>query len=147
MAEFNIVLLLPTETGALNIVYPFTKWENVLDAPDFAAIQEAIKQLQAEGTGQTGTVAASFDNLLAFPGCTRLTPEKNENTYTEQIVTTEGEVLRAERTTVINDDESYTETYIFYEDDGETIKEQYTVLTSKDENGTWREVVTKGVIA
>ena len=143
MSDINIVLLLPTETGALNIIYPFTKWENVLDAPDFAAMQEAIRQLQAGGMGQTDAVA-SFDNLLAFPGCTRLTPEKNGNTWTERIVTTEGEVLRAERITVVNSDSSYTETYIFYEEDGETVKEQYTVQTTKDANGTWREAVTKG---
>lgn len=103
----------------------------------FGKLEEQIESLGGEAV-------SNFDNLLAFPGCTRLTPEKNENTYTEQIVTTEGEVLRAERITVINDDGSYTETYNFYEDDGETVKEQYTVQTTKDANGTWRETVTKG---
>ncbi len=99
---------------------------------------------EAYGVLSKRATPPDFDNLLMWPGCIRATPPKDGDTWVERIVTTEGEVLRAQRTTVINEDESYTETYTFYEDDGETVKEQYTVQTSKDANGTWREAVTKG---
>lgn len=85
-----------------------------------------------------------FDNLLAWPGCTRITPPKNGETWTESIVTTAGNALRAKRVTVKNADEDYTETYTFYAEDGATVKEKYVVHTTKDgTTETWREQVTK----
>lgn len=85
-----------------------------------------------------------FDNLLAWPGCTRITPPKEGETWTESIVTTEGNILRAKRVTVKNEDEDYTETYTFYAEDGATVKEKYVVHTTKTgTTETWREQVTK----
>lgn len=84
-----------------------------------------------------------FDNLLAWPGCTRITPPKNGETWTESIVTTVGNILRAKRVTVKNSDGSYTETYTFFGGDGVTMKEKYVVHTTKDGTETWREAVTK----
>lgn len=88
--------------------------------------------------------APDFDNLLAWPGCTRITPPKNGETWTESIVTTVGNTLRAKRVTVKNADEDYTETYTFYAADGVTLKEKYVVHTTKTgTTETWREQVTK----
>lgn len=88
--------------------------------------------------------APDFDNLLAWPGCTRVTPPKEGGTWTESIVTTEGNSLRAKRVTVQNGDGDYTETYSFYAEDGVTVRERYVVHTMKDGTAeTWRETVTK----
>lgn len=85
-----------------------------------------------------------FDNLLAWPGCTRITPPKEGETWTESIVTTVGSILRAKRVTVKNEDEDYTETYTFYAEDGATVKEKYVVHTTREgTTETWREQVTK----
>lgn len=88
--------------------------------------------------------APDFDNLLAWPGCTRITPPKEGETWTESIVTTAGNSLRAQRVTVKNGDGDYTETYTFYEEDGAAVKEKYVVHTMKDGTAeAWREQVTK----
>lgn len=88
--------------------------------------------------------APDFDNLLAWPGCTRVTPPKEGETWTESIITTAGNILRAQRVTVKNGDGDYTETYTFYAEDGAAVKEKYVVHTSRDGTAeTWRETVTK----
>ncbi len=117
-------------------------------------VKDTLPHLPPGGTAgqflqrtETGTAWANvsippdFDNLLAWSGCTRHTPKKEENTWTEQIVTTEGNILRAERITVKNGEEDYTETYRFYAADGETITGKYTVHTTKDGTETWHEVI------
>lgn len=126
----------------------------------FAELQndmEEIRQLPEDGnTGQILTKTEEgaewkdlervpdFDNLLAWPGCTRVTPPKEGGTWTESIVTTEGNSLRAKRVTVQNGDGDYTETYSFYAEDGVTVRERYVVHTMKDGTAeTWRETVTK----
>lgn len=87
----------------------------------------------------------SFDNLLAWPGCKRITPPKDEasGSYTETIVNKATNALRAKRVTVQNGESDYTETYFFYEEDGETLQAKYVVHTTKDTTETWTEDVTK----
>lgn len=90
-------------------------------------------------------VAPSFDNLLAWPGCKRITLPKDESgTYTETIVDKATNATRAKRVTVKNGESDYTENYIFYEEDGQTVKAKYVVHTTKDGTETWTEDVTKG---
>lgn len=102
-------------------------------------------RLADDGTEWVGLETfPDFDNLLAWPGCTRITPPKEGETWTESIVTTEGSIPRAKRVTVKNADEDYTETYTFYAEDGATVKEKYVVHTTKEgTTETWREQVTK----
>ena len=90
-------------------------------------------------------IPPDFDNLLAWPGCKRITPPKDEatNTYTETIVNSTTNALRAKRVTVQNGENDYTETYFFYEEDGVTLKAKYVVQTTKDGTETWTEDVTK----
>lgn len=86
-----------------------------------------------------------FDNLLAWSGCKRITPPKDEaaGSYTETIVDRATNALRAKRVTVQNGESDYTETYTFYEEDGVTLKAKYVVHTTKDATETWTEDVTK----
>lgn len=84
----------------------------------------------------------SFDNLLAYPGCTR-TLKKEGSTYTEQIKT-QGGTLRAERVTTITEKDDITESYTFYAEDGATVSGKFTVQTTKDDEGNWQEEVTEG---
>ena len=90
-------------------------------------------------------IPPDFDNLLAWPGCKRITPPKDEtaNTYTETIVNSTTNALRAKRVTVQNGESDYTETCFFYEEDGVTLRAKYVVHTTKDTTETWTEDVTK----
>lgn len=103
-----------------------------------------MKQVNAAQRA-ANTIAPDFDNLLAWPGCKRITPPKDEaaNTYTETIVDSTTNALRAKRVTVQNGESDYTETYFFYEEDGTTLKGKYVVHTTKDTTETWTEDVTK----
>ena len=103
-----------------------------------------MKQVNAAQRA-ANTIAPSFDNLLAWPGCRRITPPKDEasGSYTETIVNKATNALRAKRVTVQNGESDYTETYFFYEEDGETLQAKYVVHTTKDTTETWTEDVTK----
>ena len=116
----------------------------------------AVKKPKSDGTaGQflqrtaAGTAWAdvqippTFDNLLAYPGCKRITPKKSGSTWTEKIVTKSGGILRAQRVTVIASAGDITETYTFYAADGTTVAAKYIVHSTKDSAETWTEDVTK----
>lgn len=88
-----------------------------------------------------------FNNLLHWPDCTRITdpPVGTTGEIVERIVDRATKsILKAKRTTLKNSDNDYTETYIYYNDDGVTEKYKYIVQTTKD-GGTsaWFETVTK----
>lgn len=101
---------------------------------NFDAIDAALKEIAESGV-------RTFDNLLAYPGCTR-TMAKSGSTYTEQIKTGAGK-LRATRVTNAADMANITEEYTFYAEDGESITAKFTVRTTKDAEGNWKETVTK----
>ena len=88
-----------------------------------------------------------FNNLLHWPGCTRITSPTNDATgeTVEHIVdTATKKILKAKRTTLKNSDGSYQETYVYYEDDGTTEKYRFVVRTTKDgTTSSWYEEVTK----
>lgn len=101
-------------------------------------------QRTAAGTAWADvSVPPTFDNLLAYPGCKRITPKKSGSTWTERIVTKEGDLLRAQRVTVIASEGDITETYTFYEADGATVAAKYIVHSTRDGAETWTEDVTK----
>lgn len=108
---------------------------------NFEIIDEKLWELE----GRKVELPPSFDNLLAWPGCRRITPPKDEasGSYTETIVNKDTNALRAKRVTVQNGESDYTETYFFYEEDGETLQAKYVVHTTKDTTETWTEDVTK----
>ena len=108
---------------------------------NFDIIDEKLWELE----GRKVELPPSFDNLLAWPGCKRITPPKDEasGSYTETIVDRATNALRAKRVTVQNGESDYTETYFFYEEDGETLQAKYVVHTTKDTTETWTEDVTK----
>ena len=108
---------------------------------NFEIIDEKLWELE----GRKVELPPSFDNLLAWPGCKRITPPKDEEagSYTETIVNKATNALRAKRVTVQNGESDYTETYFFYEEDGETLQAKYVVHTTKDTTETWTEDVTK----
>ena len=108
---------------------------------NFDIIDEKLWELE----GRKVELPPSFDNLLAWPGCRRITPPKDEasGSYTETIVNRATNALRAKRVTVQNGESDYTETYFFYEEDGETLQAKYVVHTTKDTTETWTEDVTK----
>ena len=108
---------------------------------NFEIIDEKLGELE----GRQVELPPSFDNLLAWPGCKRITPPKDEasGSYTETIVHSTTNALRAKRVTVQNGESDYTETYFFYEEDGETLQAKYVVHTTKDTTETWTEDVTK----
>ena len=101
-------------------------------------------QRTAAGTAWADVfIPPTFDNLLAWPGCKRITPPKSGSTWTERIVTKDGGLLRAQRVTVIASEGDITETYTFYEEDGATVAAKYIVHSTKDGAETWTEDVTK----
>lgn len=95
---------------------------------------------------QTISSAPSFDNLLAWPDCTRVTEQQSDTVTVEKIVDrTTRSILKAERTTTENEDGSYVEVLIFYEEDGKTVKDKYTITTTKDgEKEVYYEEVVHG---
>ena len=103
---------------------------------NFDIIDEALGEIGGRRT-------YSFDNLLAWPGCKRITPKKSGSTWTERIVTKDGGLLRAQRVTVIASEGDITETYTFYAEDGATVAAKYIVHSTKDGAETWTEDVTK----
>lgn len=42
MPDLNCVLILKAKDGTIGMYYPFTKWKNVLDAPDVAGLETLL---------------------------------------------------------------------------------------------------------
>ena len=107
--------------------------------------EERLKTLE----GAEIFIPPDFNNPLCWPGCTRVTlPEDKETktTIEKWVDTATKNILKAQRTTVENEDGSYLETYEFYSEDGGTLESKFTVLTSQDgETETYYEEVTEVV--
>lgn len=87
-------------------------------------------------------IPPDFDNPFCWVGCTRLTEDNGNGSYTEKIVTTAGNKLKAQRVTTRNGENDMTEAYTFYGEDGRTVQASYTVRTTKDSSGAvWREAI------
>ena len=156
MAVYESDTLIQTKDKDGNIIihYPVTLGQNILLSD---AVKEAMGITDDGATMEdglnavlviaAGSAAPSFDNPLAWPGCTRVTTPTDEETGTtvEQWVdSATKEILKAQRTTVKNEDGSYLETYEFYEEDGTTLKQKFTVVTTQDgETQTYYEEVTE----
>lgn len=111
----------------------------------FVALAEAVEELGNAVNSSTGSL--DFDNKLSWPGCTFTTNPKNTSGETIQtIADTASGTLKAKKITLDSGNYNFTETYIFYADDGVTEKEKYTVQISRDASTlVWSEVVTKVV--
>lgn len=110
----------------------------------FVALAEAVEELGNAVNSSTGSL--DFDNKLSWPGCTFTTTQKDETTgeTIQTIADTASGTLKAKKITLDSGNYNFTETYIFYADDGVTEKEKYTVQTSRDTSTlVWSEVVTK----
>ena len=156
MATYESDTLIQTKDANGNIIihYPITMGQNILLSDEARA---ALGITDDGATMEDGFSAVlvfaaeaavpNFDNPLAWPGCTRVTPPMDESTATivEQWVdSATKQIKKAQRTTVKNEDGSYLETYEFYKEDGTTLKQKFTVLTSKDgETETYYEEVTE----
>ena len=135
-----------TQTKNLNLTKP--EGNDYVEVGVLSDNFEIIDKVVGELAGRKVEIPPDFDNLLAWPGCKRITPPKDEtaNTYTETIVNSTTNALRAKRVTVQNGESDYTETYTFYEADGVTQKARYVVQTTKDGTETWTEDVTKEAV-
>lgn len=114
----------------------------------FVPMVEAIEELAEAVNANSSSGSLDFDNKLSWPGCTFTTTPKDETTgeTIQTIADTASGTLKAKKITLDSGDYNFTETYIFYDTDGTTIKEQYTVQTSRDASTlVWSEVVTKDV--
>lgn len=112
----------------------------------FVALAEAVEELGNAVNSSTGSL--DFDNKLSWPGCTFTTTPKDETTgeTIQTISDTASGTLKAKKITLDSGNYNFTETYIFYAEDGVTEKEKYTVQTSRDTSTlVWSEVVTKDV--
>lgn len=110
----------------------------------FVALAEAVEELGNAVNSSTGSL--DFDNKLSWPGCTFTTTPKDETTgeTIQTIADTASGTLKAKKITLDSGNYNFTETYIFYADDGVTEIEKYTVQTSRDAiTFVWSEVVTK----
>lgn len=94
----------------------------------------------------------NFDDLLAWPGCTRITAPSSVNadgaseTVERWVDAATKTINKAKRVTVKNAEGDYTQTYTYYAEDGTTEKYKYIVQTTKDgETSVWTETVTKQV--
>lgn len=149
--------------GNIIIHYPVSLSQNILlsdtvkaalgISSDDATVEDGLNAILIAVSGG----ALDFNNPIAWPGCTRITPPEDTETATtvEQWVDTASLkanqedgittiIVKAQRTTVENADGSYLETYIFYEDDGTTVKQKFTVVTTQDgETETYYEEVTE----
>jgi len=131
----------PTLTHLTNSVVNLVAYVNAL----FVPMAEAIEELGA-AIGESGGGSLDFDNKLSWPGCTFTTTPKDETTgeTIQTIVDSASGTLKAKKITLDSGDYNFTETYIFYGEDGVTEKEKYTVQTSRDASTlVWSEIVTK----
>lgn len=66
MPELNCVLILKGKDGTLGLYYPFTKWRNILDAPDVTGIEVLLNghignsDIQAEKQFGSGTGSLKY---------------------------------------------------------------------------------------
>ena len=130
----------PTLDHMKNSVVRLVNYVNAL----FIPMAEAVEELSKAVESSTGSL--DFDNKLSWPGCTFTTNPKNSSGEIIQIITdTASGKLKAKKVTLDSGNYTYTETYIFYADDGATVKEKYTVQITRDSNKVWSEVVKKVV--
>ena len=110
----------------------------------FIPLADAVEELSKAVEGNAGSV--DFDNKISWPGCTFTTNPKNSAEEIIQTITdTASGKLKAKKVTLDSGNYTYTETYIFYADDGATVKEKYTVQITRDSSKVWTEVVKKVV--
>lgn len=112
----------------------------------FVPMAEAIEELQTAIDENSSSGSLDFDNKLSWPGCTFTTTPKDETTgeTIQTIADTASGTLKAKKITLDSGNYNFTETYIFYAEDGVTEIEKYTVQTSRDASTlVWSEVVTK----
>lgn len=108
----------------------------------FIPLADAVEELSKAVEGNAGSV--DFDNKISWPGCTFATNPKNSVGEIIQTITdTTSGKLKAKKVTLDSGNYTYTETYIFYADDGATVKEKYTVQITRDSSKVWSEVVKK----
>ena len=130
----------PTLDHMKNSVVRLVNYVNAL----FIPMAEAVEELSKAVESSTGSL--DFDNKLSWPGCTFTTNPKNSSGEIIQIITdTASGKLKAKKVTLDSGNYTFTETYIFYADDGATVKEKYTVQITRDSNEVWSEVVKKVV--
>ena len=130
----------PTLDHMKNSVVRLVNYVNAL----FIPMAEAVEELSKAVESSTGSL--NFDNKLSWPGCTFTTNPKNSSGEIIQIITdTASGKLKAKKVTLDSGNYTFTETYIFYADDGATVKEKYTVQITRDSNKVWSEVVKKVV--
>ena len=128
----------PTLDHMKNSVVRLVNYVNAL----FIPMAEAVEELSKAVESSTGSL--DFDNKLSWPGCTFTTNPKNSSGEIIQIITdTASGKLKAKKVTLDSGNYTFTETYIFYADDGATVKEKYTVQITRDSNKVWSEVVKK----
>jgi hypothetical protein len=68
MADLNCVLVLKAKDGTIAMYYPFTRWRNILDAPDVATIETTLNghigntdiHVTAEQIGNLNTAIAGL---------------------------------------------------------------------------------------
>lgn len=110
----------------------------------FIPLADAVEELSKAVEGNAGSV--DFDNKISWHGCTFATNPKNSAGEIIQTITdTASGKLKAKKVTLDSGNYTYTETYIFYADDGATVKEKYTVQITRDSSKVWSEVVKKVV--
>ena len=75
MPELNCVLILKGKDGTLGLYYPFTKWRNILDAPDVTGIEVLLNgHIGNSDIHVTAQQTAGYDAAVAS------LIEHNENT-------------------------------------------------------------------
>lgn len=130
----------PTLDHMKNSVVRLVNYVNAL----FIPMAEAVEELSKAVESSAGSL--DFDNKLSWPGCTFTTNPKNSSGEIIQTITdTASGKLKAKKVTLDSENYTFTETYIFYADDGATVKEKYTVQITRDSNKVWSEVVKKVV--
>lgn len=128
----------PTLDHLKNSVVSLVSYVNSL----FVPMAEAVEELSKAVESSTGSL--DFDNKISWPGCTFTTNPKNSSGEIIQTITdTASGKLKAKKITLDSGNYTFTETYIFYADDGVTVKEKYTVQITRDSSKVWSEVVKK----
>lgn len=130
----------PTLDHLKNSVVSLVSYINSL----FVPMAEAVEELSKAVEDSSGSL--DFDNKISWPGCTFTTNPKNSAGEIIQTITdTASSKLKAKKVTLDSGNYTFTETYIFYADDGVTVKEKYTIQITRDSNKVWSEVVKKVV--
>lgn len=114
----------------------------------FVPMAEAIEELQTAIDENSSSGSLDFDNKLSWPGCTFKTTPKDETTgeTIQTIVDSASGTLKAKKVTLDSGEYNFTETYIFYGEDGVTETSKYTVQITRDASTLeWSEVVTQEI--